>query len=445
MNLNEVKEERGELLNKIDDLLTLVDSEKRDMSEGENKEYKSLEEQIDQLDSKIEMLEKQEERRKAIAAKKIEDEKLAAAAAGGSSDNGETREQDKIKEKYSFFDAYTQLKRGKFEGLVGEMHEQAQKEARNADYELSGAGLPAFMVEMRADVDQANSAIQGTDVGAYVGALRQNSVFSQVIPSSNILNGLSSDVNIQDVNKQSTAWATAENSQAADGGANLDKVTLSPIRLTSRINVSNRIGAQNGPIVMNALMADLGRDAANKIDAALFSTADVSNAIPAIAATSGVLTFTEAGTYAAPSATVNGSIYDDVLAALQALANADALQGSTAIVHNSKVLSDLIKSPQVLSVSGAVSSANLGSPSVFNINGIPVYLTTSTTSSGTTSADMIGGDFSRTYLGFFGGVDMMVNPYIRAEYAQDQIVFHRWLDSATVQGEAFVKATSLLS
>jgi hypothetical protein len=196
---------------------------------------------------------------------------------------------------------------------------------------------------------------------------------------------------------------------------------------------------------MNMVMADFGRETANKIDAALFSTANVTNAIPAIAATSGVLTFTEAATYAAPSSSVNGTIYDDVLAALQTLANGDSANGALAFVGHTKLMSDLMKSPRVLSVSPAAGNLMLGAPLRIDINGVPFYLTTSNTSNSTTSADFVGGNFNFQYLGFFGGLDMSIDPYSVKLNDQQRIVIHRHVDSTAIRAAAFVKSTTLLS
>ena len=73
------------------------------------------------------------------------------------------------------------------------------------------------------------------------------------------------------------AWNT-EVGEAADGGANFGKVTLSPKRLSGYANLSNVILAQNGPAAEASVMNDLGRNVAVQIDAAMFGSTDVTNA-----------------------------------------------------------------------------------------------------------------------------------------------------------------------
>lgn len=446
MRIKFLEEEIASAKEELRNLKDTLEKENRARTEEEKTKTQELRDKINDFSEELEeeLTDAKAEKRNKDVEK--EEKRKAAFAAGGPADQGEEKEKKKIERKYSFFDAYRQtIGKEPLSGVVGEMHEEAQKEARSAGYEISGTGVPSFMVsEKRADVDQTNSAIQGTDVGAYLSAHRQTAVIPRVVPSSNILEGLTSDVNLQDVNKQSVAWATAENAAAADGGANLSKVTLSPIRLTSKINVSKRLDIQNGPIVMRALMADVGRAAATKQDEAFFSTTDITNAPPSVVADASN-TFTEAATYAAPSSTVRGTIYDDITNAIQTLANVDGAQGSLAVVANTKFFTDLANSPKVLNIAQAADSYELGAPLNFRIHGIPVLLTTSTTSNGTTSADFAAGDWSRAFVGYFGGMDMVVDPWTSADKALDRLLFHRWMDFALVQGEALVKATTLLS
>jgi len=465
--LIELQEKRGELIESLDNILENADSDKRDLTDEENKEYKSLEADLEKVEEKIDMVKKQNERKAKLAkeeeVRKAEQEsaKKAAQAAGGEAPADEPKmdseETDilKLSAKYNLAKAIRMLTGAEEKGGVEEeLSQEARKEAHTggANFGYKGMAIPAKVLraewkkaEKRTDIDQTNSGIQPTVVGAYVESIRQNAVFSQVIPSGNILEGLTGDFKIPSVGSQSVAWATAENSAAADGGANFGKDTLAPIRLTGFADISNRVLLQNGDQAMSIVMEDFGREVANKIDAALFSTANITNAIPSIAATSGVNTFTEAATYAAPSSTVNGSVYDDYLAALQELANNDTAKGALAFVGHTKLMSDLLKSPRVISTTPAAQDLMTGAPLAVSLNGVPFYLTTSNTSDGSTSADFIGGDFNFQYLGFFGGIDMTVDPYSSLLNDQQRIVIHRHLDASTIRGGAFVKSTTLLS
>lgn len=446
-----IAEKRAALVN----ITEKLDNEARAWNDEEKAEFKSLKSEIEDLNDELrELKELEAEKKEAAKKKEAEARKAEEGTKGfitGEKSTSEADELLKLSRKFNLAKAIRHaagMEEGT--GVEKELSSEARKEARSngANYGYSGIGIPGSVIkaewEARTDISQTTSGIQPTVVGSYVDAIRQKAVFSQVIPASNILNGLTADYKIPAVGSQSLAWATAENSAAADGGANFSKDTLAPVRLTGYADISNRVLLQNGEAAMMAVMADFGRETANKIDAALFSTTDVTNAIPSIAGTSDVLTFTEAATYAASSSTVNGTIFDDYLAALQTLANGDV--APTAFVGSSKLMSDLRKSPGVIGVTSAVSMMSGGAPLRLDMGeGVPFYLTTSNTSNGTTSADFIGGDFNFCYVGFFGGLDISIDPYSVKLNDQQRVVVHRHVDASAIRGAGFVKATSLLS
>ena len=456
--IKQVKEAIAEERKTLLDIEAACEKESRSRNAEEKETWTNAKAKIEELRGELVDLEELESMKVEAAKEEARKASLVAGNAGVKTkvESSEEREIGKLSEKLDFRDMIDFMQGKKNDGVAKELDSEARHEAHtggaNFGYSPNGFAVPGSVyryewlkAEKRTDVDQSTSAIQPTVVGRYVEAIRQNSIYPQVIPSSNILMGLTGDFKIPAVGSQSLAWATAENSAAGDAGSNYTKDTLAPVRLTGYVDISNRVILQNGQQAVSMIMNDLGREAGNKIDAALFSTANVTNAIPSIAATSGVNTFTEAATYAAPSSSVNGTVYDDYLEALQTLANADAAQGALAFVGHSKLMSDLLKSPQVLSVSPAVRMIDVGAPLKLDINGVPFYLGTSNTSNGTTSADFIGGNFNFQYLGFFGGLDMSIDPYSVKLNDQIRIVVHQNLDSSAIRGGAFVKSTTLLS
>lgn len=350
---------------------------------------------------------------------------------------GEEKEKRELKEAYSITKAIQTLASKKeLTGVEAEMHQEAAKENRNAGVEGSGnLGIPQFMMEKRTDVDQATSAIQPTEVGKYYDALRENAIYEQV--GADVMHGLSADHKIVRVTEQSLAWASAENSAAADGGSNFGKDTLSPTRLTGLVNVSNRMILQNGQQVVNKLMMDLGRESANKISDAIFSTATVTNAPTSLGATSGLGTFTEESTYVA-----NASILEDLIAAEMAAADAEGLNAFGRYVLATNLLKDLKLSAQVASVIPAM-EGGVGSQIV---NGYPVNFTTSCTKSAGTSGDGYFGDFRQLTVGFFGaGINLTIDPWTQGANDQTRIIVHNNVDWAVGQAAGIIKFTSLVA
>ena len=411
-NSVELRQERAGLITESNVMLELCKTEVRDFTEAEQVSYDEKMNLIDKFKKDIETVERQESLNAEIASKTPTPMKS----------------NDKSSEKrgYSLFKAISGLMNNNLDGLEKELHDEAVEEARAAGRTINGLGIPSRLLESRADVTQTTSAIAPTVVMGYQEALREASVFNRV--GANILTGLSADTRLPITGKQSVGWGT-EIAAAADGGADFGKLDLTPLRLSSYVDISKQLLMQNGMGAQQAIVADLGRAAGAKIDAAMFAAADVTSAPGAIAATTNVLTFTEAA-YSA-----DASIYDDFMSAESALAVGEGLQGNLAYVANPVLMKDLKRSAQVLAVSAGV-QGNL-------VNGYPTYYSNGVTKDIGVSGDFLFGDFSKLFIGMFGGLDITVDPYTKAINGEVRLIVNQYIDWGITQPGAFVKATSL--
>ena len=409
-----------------------LEKEQRARTEDERKEMEERKAKIQDMQEELKDLE-EEQRQAKEDAKKNSEARKAAAAAGQGASQGEEREAASISKKVSLGKAVNDLVHERSAtGAEKEMHEIAESESGE---EYRGIAIPSSWIETRADIDQTTSDIKPTMVSnEYVEALREVAVYELV--GATVYNGLTGDFKIPVVTKQSVAHASAENAASSDGGSNFDNPTLSPSRITGHADYSNRLTIQNGDIAMRAIMTDFGAAVGETINDAMFATTTVTNAPTSIAATSGVGTFTEA-TY-----TANASILADFVTAEVTLAEAEALTGNVAYVGAPNLLADLKKSAQVASVTPAM-VGNTYNQQV--INGYRTYFTTGATSSAGVSGDFIFGNFRKVHVGYFGALNILIDPYTQATSDQTRLVIHRHYDFKLVQGGAFVKATSLIA
>ena len=410
-NSVELKQERAGFITEANEMLELCKNETRDFTAEEQVSYDGKMSKIDELKKSIEMIERQEKLNAEIASKVV---------APVSNEPKEVR-------NFSFFKAVNDFTNGKLDGVEREMHEEAVNEARSAGRSINGLGIPSFMLESRADVTQAGSAIAPTNVLGFADAMREASVFDKV--GANILTGLSANTTIPVAGASSVEWE-GEVDAAADGGANFGKVELTPTRLASYVNISKQLLLQNGAAAEQAIIRDLGRATAQKMDAAIFSTAGVSGAPDSLGelATS---TFTQ-------SAFSNlASIMLDFVSAEQTLAEAGGLEGNLAYVASPALMAQLKQSAQVAAVNAGMQGAL--------VNGYPTYFTNGCTKVAGTSGDFFFGDFSKLYMGMFGGLDIMVDPYSVAVNGQTRLVLNQYMDWGVSDGAGFVKATSLVA
>lgn len=440
--LKKAIEDRKAITDKINALDKLLVDEKRDaFTDDEQTDYAKWSKDEKAFDIKITDLEAREERLKGIAT--LAD---AAKLAGGKvvTINSEDK---RVAKDFDFMKAVGEAtKAGKFEGLEKEVIQEGSEEARAFGGATGNMNIvvPSKWMDLtdsntqhekRTDIDQATSALAPVFLGPYQDALREFAIYLQIEAINRLQ--LTADFKIPKTVAQTLAWATAENSAAADGGANFGSDTLTPFRLTGFVDISNELIHQNGPAVTNAVMRDLGRSEAALINTAMMATASVTNSPGSLAATSGVLTFTEATPFSA-----GVSALSDIIEAEQTVANDHGLDGALAYVLSTKLLTDLKKSAVVSSI---IPGMTLRSYNDYQINGYLAKFSTGATSNGTTSADFIYGDWSKVFFGRFGGLNILVDPFTVAGNNQIRLVVNSMVDWSLIQGAAFVKATTLLS
>ena len=410
-NSVELKQERAGFITEANEMLELCKNETRDFTAEEQVSYDGKMSKIDELKKSIEMIERQEKLNAEIASKVV---------APVSNEPKEVR-------NFSFFKAVNDFTNGKLDGVEREMHEEAVNEARSAGRSINGLGIPSFMLETRADVTQGLSAIAPTNVLGFADAMREASVFNRV--GANILTGLSANTTIPVAGASTVEWE-GEVDIAANGGAEFGKVELTPTRLASYVNISKQLLLQNGAAAEQAIIRDLGRATAQKMDAAIFSTASVTGA-PASLGALATSEITE-------SAFSNlASIMLDFVNAEAKLAEVGGLEGNLAYVASPALMAQLKQSAQVAAVNAGMQGAL--------INGYPTFFTNGCTKDAGVSGDFFFGDFSKLYMGMFGGLDIMVDPYSVAVNGQTRLVLNQYMDWGVSDGAGFVKATSLVA
>ena len=408
-NSKELKELRSDIISKLEVIKEVAVAEERDLTQKENDKVDNLLTDADNLSTKIERAEKMEtEIRKSVvnAGSPVQELNIEKETRG-----------------WSLFKAVNEIvSGGKLTGLEAEMHQEACNEARKT---LHGIGIPTILTEKRAVIDQGNSAIAPTAVGAYVDALQADGLYNRV--GVNNLGTVAADTVLPIAGGSTVAWA-AENGAAADGGADFGKVTLSPNRLTGYADLSNVILAQNGTAAEASVMRDMGRNMSAQIDAAMFGSSNVTNAPGCIVGTSGTLTFTEA-TFA------TGSIASDMLEAIQTVADDHGLDGNLGFVNSWELYSAIKKEAQVSSTYPLYVDDKLA--------GYPGWFSSAPSSSAGASGDGMFGDFGRIYFAQFGPGNITVDPYSAATSGAVRLVMNNYFDWGVASGASFVKYTTL--
>ena len=407
----ELKEMRNDIISELEVIKETATAEERDLTTDENNNMDTLLKKADDMSAKIERAEKVEtEIRKNV--------KLAGTPVQKTNTEKATR-------GWSLFKAINEVRNGgSLTGLEAEMHQEAEKENRTS---LQGIGIPTMLKEKRA-IDQTNSAIEPTSVGAYVDALQASALYDRL--GVNNLGVVAANQVLPIAGGSTVAW-TGEVAAAADGGADFGKVTLSPKRISGYANISNVILAQNGAAAEASVMRDMGRNMGTQIDAAMFGSANVANAPTAIVQTAGTLTFTESAAGGAAGASA------DMLEAIATIAADHGLDGNLAFVNSWDLYSNIKAATQVSGVSPLYQDDRLA--------GYPGYFSSApATAAGPATADGLFGDFARVYFAQFGASNITIDPFSRAVNGEVRLIMNNYFDWGVASGASFVKYTTVV-
>jgi len=359
-----------------------------------------------------------------------EDQKLkesAILAGGNSVSRSEQRELNKIGQRFSLVRGIQQVYRGKqLTGLEAEMTEEANREAVAAGLTFRGQlSVPSKLLTRgvgdagdwgATDTTNDNGTqFVATNVGPAIEALRAQNVLEQA--GCTVLNGLSGDLKIPKMSAGATIAEKGEGVNGVSSGQALGQTLLTPRRATAFTLVTEQLMMQGGPAVESLVVRDLADAVVQQIEN--FAFIDILDGIKA----NGDAIETGLG---ATSATVR----DLELAALSDGVN----RSNVSVVANPRAHEILATHADV----AAVTAAMLGDQYI----GYP-YLVGGNMPDDITAANEYGGglvilgDFSRgAVIGYFGGLDVVINPYTYDISNQVRISIHRHFDSDVLQAGA---------
>ena len=411
-NSIEIRQDRAELIGKADALLNLAKEESRDFSADEQTSYDGMIENIDKLAKDIEVVERQEKLNAEIASTPV---------------SFETNKNNVPKEarNYSIFKAVEGYINNNMDGIEKEAHEQAVNEARSSGSAILGIGIPASMLEQRAIVDEANSQIAPTTLGAFQDGLRENAIYEQV--GATVLNGLSANTEIPIVGANNAAYAgtaSPENASASDVGAQFTSLTLSPKRIAGYVDLSKQLILQSGSGAEQSVIRDLGRSVAEAINAAMFAETNVTGADTALFNVTGV------NDVATTAYSAGSSVSTDLLSMEQKVAEAKGLSGNLNYVTHPALMSDMRQASLVSNVSAAMEGMRFnGYNTVYSVG----------CAKDATNSDVVSifGDFSKLMVGHFGGLDITVDNFTQAHKAAIRLVINKYCSFGLTHPAAF--------
>ena len=403
MNLNEMKATRAKHADRFEELVNVAETENRDWTNNEQEEADLCKREVERLDGKI-------------ARRQAHEDMIARQAQMGGASVSEAKEINKINRSFSLSRAVQAASFGKaLEGAEAEWQQEAAKEYQMRGLQMSGQiGIPASALYRAGAADdfQAGSGdgsgFVATSVPGVIDALRTPTMAERIGVTT--INNATGNLKFPRVSAKAAGTEETEVSADAASGLELDEVTLSPIRVAANTKYSKQLILQGGAQVDAMISRELAAGINETIDKAVFAKA---------AASAGDIT-DRAG--ASLTAGLVFNMEEAVLAAGGDLSRC-AFVGSPSCMS-------IIKQEAAVTGINAMVVDN-------RIDGYETHFTPNLVDDDAGQGALLFGDFSLgMVLAFFGGIDLLVDPYSNAGTAQIALHVNKFYDTDVRQAGA---------
>ena len=253
----------------------------------------------------------------------------------------------------------------------------------------------------------------------FIDALRNA---SSVMPLATNLNGLSGDVKIpKKTSASSAAFISSEGGASGESEMVIGSVTMSPKTLGAFTDVTRQLMIQSSLDVENLIRDDLAQSMAIAIDNAALEGSGSSGNPTGITNTSGINTVSLSSA-AAPT-------FAEMVSIETAVAVDNALMGDLAYIIHPSNYGTLKTTAKANNTAEFVAVNN-------EVNGYPVVV-----SAQLTANNYVFGNFSDLLIGFFGGLDIVVDPYTSSSSGNVRVVALQSVDVAVRHAVSFCAAS----
>jgi HK97 family phage major capsid protein/HK97 family phage prohead protease len=343
--------------------------------------------------------------------------------------------------RYSLSRAIAGAAEGRLDGFEREMSDEL---ARTMGRRPQGFFIPNEVLAQRAGM-----SVTG-DAGAY-GASAVPTVMNDLLEAlrpqlavanagATVLSGLAGNIAIPTAGATAASWTT-ETGTLSEQTPAVDQLTMSPKRLGAFSVISRQLVAQTSGTIDAFLRRDLLTALAVALDSAAINGTGADNQPEGILATTGIGSVAGGAAGAAPTLT-------HLLSLVAAVANANADQGSTGFLINTKTEAKLRGTPRVASTDSEM-LLNDGQTTLIGrrmhvSNNVPSNLVKG--GSGAACSAIIFGNFADLVIGQWGGgIDLLVDPYTLSTSGQLRLVAQGFFDILVRRAESFAAMKDALT
>jgi len=244
--------------------------------------------------------------------------------------------------------------------------------------------------------------------------------------------GLKGNVSVPKLSAQTTNTAfVAEGGAPTEGAATFSQVNLTPKTLASYVDCSRKLMLQSDPSVEAVLRNDIITQFARKIDSVAINgggTSEPSGIIPAV----------PSGNVVAMGTNGLAPTYAKIVELIKAVDVSNAMGGNPSFLTNPKVIAAL----RTIAKQSGGAEGNFIMEAASDILGYNIASTTLVPSNlakgtGSNLSAAIFGDFTNVMLGFWSGVDVVVDTSSLSTSGGTRLAFFQDLDVGIRHGEGF--------
>lgn len=423
MKIKQLKENRGALVRKADDILKVGIKERRDLTGSEENAFDGIKRDILKLDQEI-----------ASEDHGMRMDMLRSENRSGGFDMG--------LDGYSVTRAIQMAGQGRLDGYEAEV---SQEIARRSGKAPDGFYVPhSAFIEKRAGMSVGNDSGSyggnnvGLEVRGFIDALRPMLAVAQA--GATVMSGLSSNVGIPRQAAASTASWKGETAEIDEATPEIEQLTLSPKRIGAWTKFSKQLVAQSSNDVERFVRNDLLQAIATGFDLAAIAGTGTGDQPTGILNTAGIGSVVGGTNGAAPT-------WAHLVALVAEISNANATGSNPSFLFSTKVegkLRTTLKAPLTETLILGEGQNTLVGKDWRASNNVPDDLTKGT-SSGNASA-IIFGNFADVLLASFGdGVDVIVDPFTLATSGQTRIVVNSLCDVGIRRAASFAAMKDALT
>ena len=310
-------------------------------------------------------------------------------------------------------------------GYERELSKEVEKQyGRSAN----GIYIPHDILTAKRDMNVATPTAGGNLVatnympGSFIELLRARALMMQL--GVQTLDGLVGNVAISKQTGASTAYWVAEGGDTTQSDATIGMINMSPKTITGKTATTRQLLMQSNPSVDALLMNDLSKVLGLGIDKAIISGTGTSNQPRGILNTSGI------GSVSCTAA--NGGF---------SFANAVKFETALETANYDASTCSYVMTPSIKGTAKSTEKVTGAAAMVFENNEVNGYSAYSTMQMNANT--VLFGDFSEVILGLWGGLDLMLDPYAKADSAGLVVRAFQSVDIAIRHAAAFAASTDV--